>query len=146
MTDGQTVIAWFGTGQVIGLEAATGKQLWLRHLGKDYGPFEINWGHASSPAMHGDLAIFPCYHESGSYLLALDKRTGAVRWKRRPQPGAHSYSTPLVVSHGGRSTLILNSSRGVEAFDPANGEPRGTSSKTIGFPSRCRCITKACCT
>ena len=134
VTDGQTVIAWFGTGQVIGLEAATGKQLWLRHLAKDYGPFEINWGHASSPAMHGDLAIFPCYHESGSYLLALDKRTGAVRWKRDRNPSAHSYSTPLVVSHGGRSTLILNSSRGVEAFDPANGEPRWHVVEDNRFP------------
>jgi outer membrane protein assembly factor BamB len=56
-------------------------------------------------------------------LVALDKRTGVVRWKRDREPGAHSYSTPLVVTHEGRSTLVLNSSRGVEAFDPATGEP-----------------------
>ena len=123
VTDGQTVIAWFGTGQVVALEAATGKPVWSKHLGKEYGAFEINWGHASSPVLYGDLAIFPCYHESGSYLLALDKRTGAVRWKRDRQPGAHSYSTPLVVSHDGNATLVLNSSRAVEAFDPLTGTP-----------------------
>ena len=122
VTDGQTVIGWFGTGQVVALDAASGKLLWSKHLGKEYGAFEINWGHASSPALHGDLAIFPCYHETGPYLLALDKRTGAVRWKRDRQPGAHSYSTPLVVTHEGKATLVLNSSRGVEGFDPATGD------------------------
>jgi outer membrane protein assembly factor BamB len=123
VTDGQIVIGWFGTGQVVALDAGSGKPLWSKHLGKEYGAFEINWGHASSATLHGDLAIFPCYHETGSYLVALDKRTGVVRWKRDREPGAHSYSTPLVVTHEGRSTLVLNSSRGVEAFDPATGEP-----------------------
>jgi outer membrane protein assembly factor BamB len=134
VTDGRIVIAWFGTGQVIALDAASGKQLWTRHLGKEYGPFEINWGHASSAALHEDLAIFPCYHESGSYLLALDKRTGALRWKRDRQPSAHSYSTPLVVTHGGNATLVLNSSRGVEAFDPVSGEPRWHVLEENRFP------------
>ena len=134
VTDGQVVIAWFGTGQVVALDAASGKQLWARHLGKEYGTFEINWGHASSPALHGELAIFPCYHESGAYLLALDKRTGAVRWKRDRQPSAHSYSTPLVVTHNGVATLVLNSSRGVEAFDPGTGEPRWQVLEENRFP------------
>ena len=134
VTDGQIVIGWFGTGQVAAADATTGKPLWAKHLGKEFGPFEINWGHASSPALHGDLAIFPCYHESGAYLLALDKRTGAVRWKRDRQAGAHSYSTPLVVTHDGRSTLILNSSRGVEGFDPATGEPQWQVTEDNRFP------------
>lgn len=134
VTDGQLVIGWFGTGQIVALDAASGKVIWAKHLGKEYGPFEINWGHASSPALHGDLAIFPCYHESGAYLLAVDKRTGAVRWKRDRQPGAHSYSTPLVVTHEGKATLILNSSRGVEAFDPATGEPAWQVIEENRFP------------
>jgi outer membrane protein assembly factor BamB len=123
VTDGQVVIGWFGTGQVVALDAASGRALWSKHLGQEYGPFQINWGHASSPALHGDLAIFPCYHESGSYLLALDRRTGAVRWKRDRAQAAHSYSTPIVVTHGGTPALVLNSSRGVEAFDAASGAP-----------------------
>jgi outer membrane protein assembly factor BamB len=123
VTDGSIVIAWFGTGQVVALEAGSGKQVWARHLAKEYGPFEINWGHASSPVLHGDLAIFPCYHEAASYLIALDKKTGAVRWKRDRQPVAHSYSTPLVASHDGKATIVLNSSRGVEGFDATTGEP-----------------------
>ena len=123
VSDGAIVVAWFGTGQVVAADAMTGKERWRKHLGNEYGPFEINWGHSSSPVMHGDLVIFPCYHESGSYLLALDKQTGAVRWKRDSQPVAHSYSTPVIVTHNGTSMLVLNSSRGVEAFDAATGTP-----------------------
>jgi outer membrane protein assembly factor BamB len=121
VTDGAIVVAWFGTGQAVAVDAATGQARWSRHLGKDYGAFEINWGHASSPVMHGDLVVFPCYHETNSYLVALDKRSGAVRWKRDIQPVAHSYSTPVVVTHGGQSLIVLNSSKGVEAFDAATG-------------------------
>jgi outer membrane protein assembly factor BamB len=123
VTDGKTVIAWFGTGQVVALDAGSGAALWSKHLGKEYGVFEINWGHSSSPVLHDGLAIFPCFHETGAYLLALDQRSGAVRWKRERQPGAHSYSTPLVVPHEGTPTLILNTSRGVEAFNAATGTP-----------------------
>jgi outer membrane protein assembly factor BamB len=123
VSDGETVVAWYGTGQVAAVDAATGKTRWSKHLAKEYGPFEINWGHSSSPAMHGDLVIFPCYHERGSYLLALDKRTGAVRWKRDSDVVAHSYSTPAVVTHNGAAIVVLNSSHGVEAFDVATGKP-----------------------
>lgn len=122
VTDGQVVVAWYGTGQVVAVDAASGKALWSKHLAEEYGPFEINWGHASSPALHGDLVIFPCYHETGSYLLALDKRTGAVRWKRDSEAVAHSYSTPAVFTHDGTAIVVLNSSRGVEAFDAATGQ------------------------
>lgn len=46
ITDGTRVVAWFGTGQIVALDMA-GKPLWSRHLGRDYAPFEINWGTAA---------------------------------------------------------------------------------------------------
>jgi outer membrane protein assembly factor BamB len=134
VTDGEIVVAWFGTGQVIALDAATGRRRWARHLGREFGAFEINWGHASSPILHGDLAILICYHESSSYLLALDKKTGEVRWRRERTPGAQSYSTPLAVTHGGRTALIVNSSLGIEAYDPASGAPLWHVPEANRFP------------
>ena len=134
VSDGQIVVAWYGTGQVVAVDAGSGKPLWSKHLAKEYGPFEINWGHSSSPAMHGDLVIFPCYHETGSYLLALDKRTGAVRWKRDSDAIAHSYSTPAIFMHNGTPVAVLNSSRGVEAFDVATGNPIWRVNEDNRFP------------
>lgn len=120
VTDGQRVYAWFATGQVVAVDSA-GKLVWKKHLGMEYGPFEINWAHSSSPVVYRDTLVLLCYHERASYLLALDSRTGAVRWKADAPAGATSYSTPLVVESGGRAEIIVNSSTGVAGHDVATG-------------------------
>src|SRR5574341_1320581 len=56
VTDGQLVYAWFGTGQIVALDM-NGKVVWQRHLGKEIAPFDIQWGHSSSPTLYGDLLI-----------------------------------------------------------------------------------------
>lgn len=120
VTDGERVYAWFGTGQLVALDAS-GKQLWTRNLARDYAPFEINWGHASSPVLFNDALILLCYHEQMSYLLALDKRTGAVKWKVDQPAGNASWSSPVVITGPSGPELIVNSSTGVESFNPATG-------------------------
>ncbi len=122
VTDGERVYAVFGTGQVVAVDAASGRQVWARHLGKEYGPFRINWGHGSSPVIYEDLLILPCYHEPSAYLIALDRRTGATRWKADRGGAVLSYSTPLIVSTPAGDELILNTSEAIEAYRPATGE------------------------
>jgi outer membrane protein assembly factor BamB len=120
-TDGQRVYAWFATGQLAAIDFA-GKLVWKTNLGATYGPFEINWGHGSSPTVHGDTLVLVCYHESQSYLLALDARTGAVRWKSDVERGTISYSTPLVIDlAAGKAEIVVNSSAGVSGHDFATG-------------------------
>lgn len=121
VTDGERVYAWFSTGQIAALDMA-GTLVWKKHLGAEYAPFEINWGHSSSPVVYNDLLILLCYHENASYILALDSRTGAVRWKTDTEPGVISYSTPLVIETGGRAELIVNSSVGVSGHDLSTGQ------------------------
>lgn len=121
VTDGERVYAWFATGQVAAIDAA-GKLAWKKNLGAEYGPFEINWGHGSSPVVHNGQLILLCYHEKASYLLALDARTGAVRWKHDAPAGVISYSTPLVVESSGRTEIVVNSSAGISGHDFATGE------------------------
>lgn len=121
VTDGERVYAWFGTGQIVALETS-GKPIWSKHLGQEYGAFDINWGHASSPVLFEDSIILLCYHSPRSYLLALDKRTGAVKWKVDKPAGVESYSSPIVVPGPGGPELIVNASTGVESFDPATGK------------------------
>src|SRR5688572_19889995 len=56
ITDGERVYAWVGTGQIVAL-TMDGKPVWKRHLGKEIGPFEILWGHGSSPALYKNSLI-----------------------------------------------------------------------------------------
>ncbi len=120
VTDGQTVYAWFGTGQLVALDM-NGKLVWERNLAKEIAPFDINWGHSSSPTLYEDTLVLLCDHAPASYLLAVDKRTGKDRWKADRGKGRQSYSTPFVVEASGGAELIVNSSERVDAYDPKTG-------------------------
>lgn len=122
VSDGQMVFAWFATGQLLALNQ-DGTLAWSRHLGEENSPFDINWGHASSPVLHGDLLLLLCDHRPSSYLLALDKRTGKQVWRADRGSGRSSYSTPVVVSVDGRDEVIVNSSERVDAYDAKTGGP-----------------------
>ena len=133
VTDGERVYACFGTGQIVALDV-TGKRVWSKNLRKDYGGFDIMWGHASSPVLHQDTLLLLHYHPGSAYLLALDKRTGAVKWKVDKPQGIESYSTPIVVPGPGGPELIVNSSVGVESLDPNSGKSLWTYPEVNRFP------------
>jgi outer membrane protein assembly factor BamB len=120
VTDGERVYAWFGTGQLVALNL-DGKLAWKRNLG-EYGRFDINWGHGSSPAVYGGAVLLVAYHPAASYLMALDSKTGSVRWKVDRDEGVTSYSTPLVIETARGPEIVVNSSRGLGGHSLADGE------------------------
>jgi outer membrane protein assembly factor BamB len=120
VTDGEMVYAWFGTGQLVALDMS-GKRVWERHLGRENSPFDINWGHSSSPTLYRDSLILLCDHQPAAYLLAVDKKTGKDRWKTDRGRGRMSYTTPFVVEAAAGPELIVNSSQRVDVYDPRTG-------------------------
>jgi outer membrane protein assembly factor BamB len=122
VTDGRLVYAWFGTGQLVALDR-DGAVVWQRHLGEELAPFDITWGHGSSPVLADGLLILLCDHTPASYLLAVDARTGETRWKADRGQGRASYSTPLVLRAGGRTEIVVNSNERIDAYDASNGQP-----------------------
>ena len=120
VTDGERVYAWFATGQIVALDM-TGRAVWQRHLGQEIGPFEIQWGHSSSPTLFEDSLILLCDHDPAAYLLAIDRRTGKEKWKTDRGRGRQSYSTPFVVNAATGPELIVNSNQRVDAYDPRTG-------------------------
>jgi outer membrane protein assembly factor BamB len=134
VTDGDRVYAWFATGQLVAIDM-TGKTVWSRNLGTEYSPFEINWGHGSSPTVHKGQLLLICYHDKASYLLSLDAATGRVRWKADQPPGVTSYSTPLVVeTAGGGAEVVVNSSAGLAGHNLSNGEMLWRFDEANRFP------------
>jgi outer membrane protein assembly factor BamB len=133
VTDGETVIAWFGTGQLVALDLE-GKPRWQKHLGREYGPFDIPWGHSSSPTVYQESVLLLCDHTPSSYLLALDKRTGEQKWKAERGEGLRSYSTPTVVPGPDGDELVVNSSERLEGYDPATGERKWYFVESNQFP------------
>jgi outer membrane protein assembly factor BamB len=121
VTDGKLVYAWFGTGQLVAL-TMQGKPAWSRHIGKEYAPFQILWGHGSSPLIYRDTLLLLCEHPAGAYLLALDKTTGKERWKADRGKESRSYTTPFLIPGEKGDQLIINTTPRVEAVDPRDGK------------------------
>ena len=98
-----------------------GRVVW-RQTSVVYPPMHGNGG---SPVLAGDLLAFSCDGSSEPFIVALDKKTGQVRWKtRRPNdavPRKFSFSTPLLITHAGRKELISPGAGGIYAYDPASG-------------------------
>ena len=135
VTDGERVIVHFGTGDLVALDF-DGKELWRRNLAEDYGKYTIWWGHANSPVLYGNAVISVCMQDNmegeqpklaPSYLVAHNKKTGAVLWHTSRMTKAKaeecdSYTTPLLINSGGQRQLVVMGGNQLDAYDPRNGK------------------------
>jgi len=127
VTDGKTVFAMFGTGDLAAYDYS-GKELWTRNLGKDYGRFSINWLYGSSPLLYKDKLYVQVLQRSplppdythaiddkpdrDSYLLCLDPATGKDLWRHirktdAKKESSESYATPLPFEGKNGTEIIL---------------------------------------
>lgn len=117
LTDGKRLFAFFGSNGLFAYDL-DGKLLWQRDLGDM--ETRSGFGEGASPAIHGDTLVVNWDHEGDSFIVGLDAKTGSDRW-RTDRPGeVTSWSTPLIVPHGGQTQVVV----------PATGFSRGYSLKT----------------
>ncbi|WP_425616253.1 PQQ-binding-like beta-propeller repeat protein [Anatilimnocola sp. NA78] len=135
VTDGHTVVAHFGNGDLAAYDF-DGKQLWKRNLQQEFGGYTIWWGHANSPVIFKDLVISVCMQDSladlqeqpvQSYLVAHDLLTGKQRWKtprmtRADSEQSDSYTTPLLTTYQKQLQLIVMGGNQLDGYDPATGK------------------------
>src|SRR5919107_416453 len=101
--------------------ADTGKLLWERSLGEDFGLLTTHGGRTVSPIIDGDLLIVSGVtfvwgeHGRGAHrFMAFDKRTGETVWVSAPggRPYDTTYATPIIAEVGGSRLLIQGTSDG----------------------------------
>ncbi|MQA29808.1 MAG: PQQ-binding-like beta-propeller repeat protein [Luteitalea sp.] len=128
LVDGDLVYVHFGAEGTAALTTA-GELVWRERF-----PYESQHGGGGSPVIHGDLLIFSCDGSDTAFVVALDKRTGQVRWKTpRRQPSDQAYSTPLVIRVGDRDQLISVGAFRAAAYDPGSGREIWRVSYGDGF-------------
>jgi outer membrane protein assembly factor BamB len=134
VTDGERVFAFFGSRGLYCLDTG-GKLLWKKDLGEMH--TKHGHGEGSSPALHGDTLIVNWDHEEGSFLVALDRRTGKERW-RVARAEDTSWATPIVVEHGGKPQVIVPGTNRLRGYDLETGtviwECAGLSSNIVASP------------
>jgi outer membrane protein assembly factor BamB len=129
VTDGKNVWVMTGTGLLKAFDFS-GRELWSRDIQKDYGPFGLNWGYASSPLLVRDRLFVQVLHgmktDDPSYVLAIDAASGKTIWRvERPtdavQESPDAYTTPAILRNGGKEEVVISGGDYATGHDPATG-------------------------
>ena len=122
--DGDAVYALGGFGDLVCVEAATGKERWRVNLPRDLGgevnpigggledPTPIGWGYSAAPLVDGDKLICIPGGKQG-LMAALDKKTGKLLWRSKDATEQASYSSPVPAEIGGVKQYVQVTNKGI---------------------------------
>ena len=115
--DGDRVYVHFGAEGTAAL-ATSGEIVWKARF-----PYVTQHGNGGSPVVFEDLLIFSCDGWDAAFVIALDRRTGKVRWTTpRRSPSDQAYTTPLVIRVGERDQVVSIGAYRAAAYDPRSGK------------------------
>jgi outer membrane protein assembly factor BamB len=141
VTDGNTVWAMFGTGDLAAFDFS-GKQLWARNLAGEYGKFSIVWLYSSSPMLYKNrlyIQVLQRCPDAGrdstaaagqprreSFILCLDPRSGTNIWRHvrltdALEESQEAYSTPMPSECSGGTEIVVAGGDYVTGHDAATG-------------------------
>ncbi len=134
-------------GTLACLNAEDGKKIWDKNLSTDFGGKAGGWGYSESPFVDGDLVIVAPggsvkekkAEMAESAIVALNKKTGATKWKSSLESGLAEYASIVPADlNGGRQYIKFFQTK-VVGVDSTNGKvlwesewPRG---KTAVIPT-----------
>ena len=119
VTDGSNVYVFFQDFGLISFDG-NGKERWKVPLG----PFNMFYGFGASPILVDDKVILPVDQDNpASYLIAVDKNSGKVRWKVDRPVVISGYSTPIVYQPAkGAKQIIVPESFQLSAYSVEDGK------------------------
>jgi outer membrane protein assembly factor BamB len=119
VTDGTNVYVFFQDFGMLSYDA-NGKERWKLPLG----PFNMFYGFGASPILVDDKVILPVDQDNpASFLIAIDKNSGKVRWKVERPVVISGYSTPIVYQpKSGPKQIIVPESFQLSAYSVADGK------------------------
>lgn len=120
--DGDRVYVHFGTNGTACLTTA-GKIVWKNN---DLA-YSMVHGCGGSPVLVDDLLVLSCDGGDVQYVVALDKRTGKIRWKTERDglitPKHFAFSTPLALQVKGTEEVISPGADEVISYEVKTGKP-----------------------
>ena len=118
-TDGQRLYAFFGSRGLFVYDL-DGKLLWKKDLGIK-AAMHLAFGEGTGVVVDGGRVYLQYDHNQEGAVIALDAATGNEVW-RVPRNHRSSWSTPLVVQHGGAKQLVVSAETKVMALDVNTGK------------------------
>ena len=117
-TDGKFVFVVFGSAVIAALDF-DGKVVWRTEIEKLN--FDVAMG--SSPICYGETVILDCdQNNRTSSLIGFDEKSGAIKWEEKRPQVAFAHSTPVIVTVGGKTEMLVSASNALQGVDPENGQ------------------------
>ena len=116
---GNRVFTLGATGHLLCLDARKGSLIWKRILGRDY-DLIASPELTPCPLIEGGRLIVVIGGKPGACVVAFDKRTGKEVWRALEDP-QWVFSSPIVISAGGKRQLIVWTPKGVTSLNPTTG-------------------------
>lgn len=117
--DGEHVYTLGSEGDLRCLKVADGTLVWSKNFKEDFDAKVPIWGFSSHPLIDGDL-LYTMVGGAGQGIVALDKKTGDVKWKSLDTNAG--YCPPTIIKRGGVRQLIAFHPKAVSGLNPATGE------------------------
>jgi outer membrane protein assembly factor BamB len=118
-TDGQRLYVSFGSRGLFAYDMS-GKPLWQRDFKLQMRMFQ-EFGEGVGPVLDEGRLIVLFDHEGDGFLAMLDAASGREVW-RTPRTDGTNWAAPLVVRHGGRKQIVVNSPRKIRGYDYDSGK------------------------
>ena len=97
------------------LDVQTGRRIWQVDTRKSFGAPKGFFGSGTSPLVEGELVILNVGSPLRGGIIAMDRMTGAVRWK--VSGDEVSYASPVAATIAGRRQAIFFDREGMKAVD-----------------------------
>ena len=124
----------------------SGNDVWTQ----DFGSWISQHGFGSSPMLYDDMVVLNCSQEptkdpkdpapNQSFIAAVEKTTGKLRWRTERKIDTASYSVPCVrkTEDGGEELVCNTTAEGIFALDPKTGREKWSfnafSMRTVSSP------------
>ncbi len=108
-------------GEVVCLEARSGKRLWGRNILKDFGSKNITWALSESLLIDGPRLIC-CPGGPQTAVVALDKTSGETVWKSPSTGHLAGYASPSLAEHEGLRMILTMTAKAAIAVDADSGD------------------------
>ncbi len=121
-TDGTLVISLGQHGDLVCVQAATGKEVWRKNLQSDFGGKMMSgWGYSESPLLDGQLVVVTPGGPRGT-VVALNKATGATVWQSKEVTDNAAYVSIVPAVIGGARQYLQFTDASVFGLVPATGK------------------------
>ncbi len=105
--DGDLVFTVGSFGDVYCFSRSQRKPVWHVNLNERFGVAQLKWAYAQSPLVYKDTVIVSPLSDSAPALVALDKKTGSVKWQSECTYGGDYYNSPMLETVGGVQGVMI---------------------------------------